>query len=341
MNEKEIMIEQEEILTTQQVEAEQTESAENEKPSLVLKNIIDDGNDLVYAEMPQTKQQEHLRQMRKAIRARQVCYGRIYAIEENSEDFILRILVKKDSLKVVISASDFFALSEFEGDIKNDTEEERFMRYRRRASHMLGAAISFIPLQIIESADGVPIVAASRKAAMEKNQEKYFFEPGAQAEVGTVAKASIISVAPRYITVECLGVEATMGTGALSAYNYIEDASLVYETGEGIMVAIEKLNVDKENKKLEVSFSHSAIERESVKSEKVNDSMIKGRYDGVVVGEKGNYYIVILTGPKIRGLIPMDHYRGVDKLMRGDKVSVLVEDYNEKRNNIIGSCMRR
>ena len=69
--------------------------------------------------------------------------------------------------------------------------------------------------------------------------------------------------------------------------------------------------------------------------------MIKGRYDGVVVGEIGNYYIVILTGPKIRGLIPMDHYRGVDKLMRGDKVSVLVEDYNAKRNNIIGSCMRR
>ena len=141
MNEKEIMIEQEEILTTQQVEAEQTESAENEKPSLMLKNIIDDGNDLVYAEMPQTKQQEHLRQMRKAIRAKQVCYGRIYAIEENSEDFILRILVKKDSLKVVISASDFFALSEFEGHIKHDTEEDRFMRYRRRASHMLGYAI--------------------------------------------------------------------------------------------------------------------------------------------------------------------------------------------------------
>lgn len=341
MNEKEIMLEQEEVLATQQAEAEKAEPTENEKISFALKNIIDDGNDLVYAEMPQTKQQEHLRQMKKAVRAKQVCYGRIYAIEEISDKFLLRILVKKDSLKVIIPASDFFALSDFEGNIESETEEERFIRYRRRASHMLGAAISFIPLQIGENDDGVPFVVASRKAAMEKRQEEYFFAPNAPAEVGTIAKASIISTAPRYITVECLGVEATMGTGALSAFNYIEDASDVYEPGEGIMVAIEKLNVDKENKKIDISFSHSALERESVLSERVNDNMIKGRYDGVVVGEIGNYYIVILTGPKIRGLIPMDHYRGVDKLMRGDKVSVLVEDYNAKRNNIIGSCMRR
>ena len=124
MSEKEIMLEQEEVLATQQAEAEKAEPAENEKISFTLKNIIDDGNDLVYAEMPQTKQQEHLRQMKKAVRAKQVCYGRIYAIEEISDKFLLRILVKKDSLKVIIPASDFFALSDFEGNIESETEEE-------------------------------------------------------------------------------------------------------------------------------------------------------------------------------------------------------------------------
>ena len=50
MNEKEIMLEQEEVLATQQAEAEKAEPAENEKISFELKNIIDDGNDLVYAD---------------------------------------------------------------------------------------------------------------------------------------------------------------------------------------------------------------------------------------------------------------------------------------------------
>lgn len=337
MQEKNILENTQEM---EQVKVEREDKAvKATEETIRLKSIVEDGNDLVYAEMPDTKQQEHIKRMKRAIRQKTVCYGRIYAIEEVSDQFLLRILVKKDSLKVIIPASDFFALSYMEG-IENDSPEEKFIRHRRKASHMLGAAISFIPLQMGENEDGIPFVVASRKAAMEKKQKEFFFSDNA-VEVGTVAKASIISVAPRYITVECLGVETVMGTGALSAYTYIEDATDTFENGDGIMVAIEKLNIDAENEKVEVSFSHSLIEKVSVKSERVSENMIKGRYDGTVVGLRGNYYTVILTGPKIRGLIPTESYRGLDTLLRGDKISVLVEGYDERKNQIIGSCMRR
>ena len=71
------------------------------------RHILDDGNDLVMANMPVDTQRREIRQMEMAIAAGTVCYGRIIAVEEVDHKYV-RIIVKRDTLRIVIPAEDFF-----------------------------------------------------------------------------------------------------------------------------------------------------------------------------------------------------------------------------------------
>lgn len=299
---------------------------------------LDDGNDLITAEMPVANQRAEIAQMERAIRKGEVCYGRVIGAEVGEHNK-LNMVVKRDTLRVVIPAADFFAHS-YMKEIDEETEENKFIRYRRKASHMFGAAVSFLPKALGYNESGVPFVAASRKEAMDKLQEKHFFSSRADVKEGAIAKASIISAGPRYVTVECLGVESIIGTGGLSAFSYIEDASKEFRVGEGLIVAVEKVNVDRESRKVSVDFSHALVERLEAKVETASDRMLNGRYLATVVAVLKEYYVVIITGLKIRGLIPINAYAGTESLIVGDSVVMLVTGVNEERNLVIGRCMR-
>lgn len=302
---------------------------------------IDDGNDLISAEMPGNSQRAEIAKMEKAIREKTVCHGRVIGVEvvDRSE---VRIVVKRDTIRVVIPAEDFFAYSLMK-DIDKEPPEQKLIRYRRKAAHMLtppGAVVSFMPKAIGYDANGIPFVVASRKESMEKLQDRHFFGPRANAEVGSVAKASILSVGPRYVTVECLGLEVVIGTGGLSAFTYIEDASQEFHVGEGLMVAIEKLEVDRENRKVNAVLSHSLVERLEAKVECVSDRLIGGRYSATVVADLPKYYVVIINGLKLRGLVPKDGgYVGETPLYKGVDVILHVTGVNEEKNLVIGRCL--
>lgn len=300
---------------------------------------ISDENDLVVAEMPGANQRAEIAKMERAIKEGSICYGKVVGVEVTNRNEV-HIVVKRDTLRVVIPAEDFFAHSVMK-DMDKESEEGKFIRYRRKASHMFGAAVSFIPKGMGYDDNGVPFVIASRKSSMDKLQERHFFGPNADVAVGSVAKASIVSVGPRYVTVECLGLEVVIGTGGLSAFAYIEDASQEYHTGDGLIVAVEKLDVDKENHKVTAELSHALVERLEAKVETVSDKMLNGRYMATIVAVLPNYYVAIITGLKIRGLIPVNGgYVGTDSLIVGDNVVMLVTGINEEKNLVIGRCMK-
>ncbi len=304
-----------------------------------LGSIIRDDNDLIVADLPVEDQQAEINEMKRFIRSRQVTYGTVFGVETSSDGKNVYMAVKRDTIRVLIPAQDFFFHSQMK-DIEADSDEQKFLRYRRKGSHMLGAVVSFVPRAIGENDNGIPFVIGSRKDAMDASQEKHFFGPRADVKVGSMAKASIISVGPRYVTVECLGIEVTIGTGGLSAYEYIEDASEHFKTGQGLYVAVEKLEVDKAARTVQATLSHSLVERLSAKVETANRSMVSGRYMATVVATTTNYYIVIINGLKIRGLIPVAEYAGIDKLVTGDTVAMLVTGVNEEKNLVIGRCMK-
>lgn len=302
-------------------------------------SIIDDGNDMVFADMPGVRQNAEIARMKQDIHRKNICYAAVKGVEVTRDEKIL-IILKRDTLRIVIPAEDFFHFSQLK-DIDQASAEERFLRYRRKASHYFKGVVSFLPLGMGEDEEtGVPFVVASRKQAMEKLQSRHFFSRNADVKVGSVAKASIVSSGPRYAIVECLGIESVIGSGALSAFSYIEDVSEEYKPGMGLMVAVESLEVDRAKRKIDISLSHALIERSEAKVETVSERMINGRYDATVVASNDKFYFVIIEGMKIRGIVPKDYYYGTGELVRNDSVAFLVTGINKERNMLIGRCIK-
>ena len=137
-------------------------------------SIIDDGNDMVFADMPGVRQNAEIARMKQDIHRRNICYAAVKGVEVTRDEKIL-IILKRDTLRIVIPAEDFFHFSQLK-DIDQASAEERFLRYRRKASHYFKGVVSFLPLDMGEDDDtGVPFVVASRKQAMEKLQSRHFF----------------------------------------------------------------------------------------------------------------------------------------------------------------------
>ena len=305
----------------------------------LVDSIIDDGNDMVFADMPGVRQNAEIARMKQDIHRRNICYAAVKGVEVTRDEKIL-IILKRDTLRIVIPAEDFFHFSQLK-DIDQASDEERFLRYRRKASHYFKGVVSFLPLDMGEDDDtGVPFVVASRKQAMEKLQSRHFFSRNADVKVGSVAKASIVSSGPRYAIVECLGVESVIGSVALSAFSYIEDVSEEYKPGMGLMVAVESLDVDRAKRKIDISLSHALIERSEAKVETVSERMLNARYDATVVASNDKFYFVIIEGMKIRGIVPKDYYYGTGELVRNDSVAFLVTGINKERNMLIGRCIK-
>lgn len=300
--------------------------------------IIDDGNDMIEAAMPDAQQNAEIVRMRQDIRRKNVCYAAVKGVEVFGDQ--VKLILKRDTIRIVIPAEDFFAYSDLR-DIEQASAEEKFLRYRRKASHYFKGVVSFLPLDLgFDEESGAPFVVASRKQAMERLQNRHFFGRTADVKVGSIAKASIVSSGPRYAIVECLGIESLIGSGALSAFSYIEDVSEEYKPGMGLMVAVESLNVDRANRKIDISLSHALIERSEAKVETVSERMINGRYGATVVAVTDRFYFVIIDGMKIRGIVPKDNYYGTGELVRDDSVAFLVTGINKERNMLIGRCIK-
>ena len=330
--------EQEEVAADNEAAPVEERTSRAPKKIQLLDGVIDDGNDMVTADMPGVRQNAEIQRMMQDIRRKNVCYAAVKGLEVNGDQ--VRIILKRDTLRIVIPAEDFFHFSQLK-DIEQASAEEKFLRYRRKASHYFKGVVSFMPLAMGEDEEtGVPFVIASRQQAMEKLQRIHFFSRNADVKVGSVAKASIISSGPRYAIVECLGVESVIGSGALSAFSYIDDVSEEFKPGMGLMVAVESLNVDRAKHTIDIALSHSLIERSQAKVETVSERMINGRYDATVVGSNDKFYFVIIEGMKIRGIVPKDFFYGTGELVRNDAVVFLVTGINKERNMLIGRCIK-
>lgn len=300
--------------------------------------MLGDDNDLLDVEMPIDIRNEDLDLMNRAIKSGKILYGTVVANSVSKGKVLVRLIWK--TIPVTIPAEDFLAYSDMRG-IDGASNDEVVKRYRQKASRMQKAVVSFIPKGVAYNENGVPIAVGSRKEAMEKAQNTYFFGRTPVAKVGAMAKASVVSAGPRYIYVECLGVEASIGTGELSAFEYIEDAGKKYPVGTGLSVSISALDIDRENHKVNVSFSRALLERATTPIEPVSDWMLHTRFAACVISENREYYIAILTGYKIRALIPKEFVIGTNIIFeRGDNISFLCTGLDKKKNSLIGRAIK-
>ena len=306
---------------------------------LAIGAFIDDGNDMLHVDMPEDRRARDLAEMRRCVAdnkhgPRRFLQGKVFGVRPVQNGSAV-VEVIRGTLRVMIPAEDFFYFSLMKGIEENDATT-RQRRYLRKAKLMNGAIINFCPYMEAKSEDGEVVFAGSRQDAMQLQRNRHFFGRNADVQNGSRAIASILSSGPDYVIAEALGVETSIGAGALSAYEYIDDVSKKFHVGEGIPVVIEDLNVDNENGTVSMRMNRAILERRANPAMNIHSLARNGAYGATVTSVQDNYYRLIVDVGNIQARVART--ASDELLTRGDRVTLLVYGYDDKRNYVWGAC---
>lgn len=306
---------------------------------LAIGAFIDDGNDMLHVDMPEDRRARDLAEMRRCVAdnkhgPRRFLQGKVFGVRP-VQNGSAAVEVSRGTLRVMIPAEDFFYFSLMKGIEENDATT-RQRRYLRKAKLMNGAIINFCPYMEAKSEDGEVVFAGSRQDAMQLQRNRHFFGRNADVQNGSRAIASILSSGPDYVIAEALGVETSIGAGALSAYEYIDDVSKKFHVGEGIPVVIEDLNVDNENGTVSMRMNRAILERRANPAMSIHSLARNGAYGATVTSVQDNYYRLIVDVGNIQARVART--ASDELLTRGDRVTLLVYGYDDKRNYVWGAC---
>ena len=306
---------------------------------LAIGAFIDDGNDMLHVDMPEDRRARDLAEMRRCVAdnkhgPRRFLQGKVFGVRPVQNGSAV-VEVSRGTLRVMIPAEDFFYFSLMKGIEENDATT-RQRRYLRKAKLMNGAIINFCPYMEAKSEDGEVVFAGSRQDAMQLQRNRHFFGRNADVQNGSRAIASILSSGPDYVIAEALGVETSIGAGALSAYEYIDDVSKKFHVGEGSPVVIEDLNVDNENGTVSMRMNRAILERRANPAMNIHSLARNGAYGATVTSVQDNYYRLIVDVGNIQARVART--ASDELLTRGDRVTLLVYGYDDKRNYVWGAC---
>lgn len=306
---------------------------------LAIGAFIDDGNDMLHVDMPEDRRARDLAEMRRCVAdnkhgPRRFLQGKVFGVRPVQNGSAV-VEVSRGTLRVMIPAEDFFYFSLMKGIEENDATTRQH-RYLRKAKLMNGAIINFCPCMEAKSDDGEVVFAGSRQDAMQLQRNRHFFGRNADVQNGSRAIASILSSGPDYVIAEALGVETSIGAGALSAYEYIDDVSKKFHVGEGIPVVIEDLNVDNENGTVSLRMNRAILERRANPAMNIHSLARNGAYGATVTSVQDNYYRLIVDVGNIQARVART--ASDELLTRGDRVTLLVYGYDDKRNYVWGAC---
>ena len=306
---------------------------------LAIGAFIDDGNDMLHVDMPEDRRARDLAEMRRCVAdnkhgPRRFLQGKVFGVRP-VQNGSAAVEVSRGTLRVMIPAEDFFYFSLMKGIEENDATTRQH-RYLRKAKLMNGAIINFCPYMEAKSEDGEVVFAGSRQDAMQLQRNRHFFGRNADVQNGSRAIASILSSGPDYVIAEALGVETSIGAGALSAYEYIDDVSKKFHVGEGIPVVIEDLNVDNENGTVSMRMNRAILERRANPAMNIHSLARNGAYGATVTSVQDNYYRLIVDVGNIQARVART--ASDELLTRGDRVTLLVYGHDDKRNYVWGAC---
>lgn len=321
------------------VEESRPRAARRSDDDLQIGAFIDDGNDMLKVDMPEDRRARDLAEMRRCVadnkrNPRRFLQGKVFGVRPVGTGSAV-VEVTRGTLRVMIQAEDFFHFSQMKG-IENDDEATRQRRYLRKAKLMNGAIINFCPYMEAESEDGEVVFAGSRQDAMQLQRNRHFFGRNADVTNGTRAAASILSTGPDYVIAEALGVETSIGAASLSAYEYIDNVAEKFHVGEGIPVVIEDLNVDAENGTVSLRMNRAILERRANPAMNIHSLARGGAYGATVTSVNDRFYRLIVDAGNIQARVALT--ASDELLTRGDRVTLLVYGYDDKRNYVWGAC---
>lgn len=324
----------------------QMEESEKESPSEQMLGfngqIIEDDSDVhISAYLPEEEEENGWNKL-LAHRYRGTILERpITSVDlPSKEGRPLVISVMVEGFRVLIASEDFFEPSVFPEHYTELPYMQRIELERQIASRMIGSRIPFIITEANKTwIDNEPVyqVKGSRKIAMEKKRDYYFFsEDRRPPEIGTQVKVRVLMASYSKIRVEALGVEVDIPASELSSCRWV---SPIEECPPGSVMyfLLKKCSINQDRKKVSLDFTRKPLDARQMKKN-INQCHIGARYGATIVGITDRVYLASLDGIEVRAVIPRAWYFG-PRLTYGDKVSFQVVNVEGKYGYVRGNCI--
>lgn len=302
--------------------------------------IKDDSyGDLLKTVLPQDEERDAMNRMRMHIRQRHICKGYIYAVESKN-GMVYVVIRDSDKLRVLIPDDQFFLPGTF-SDNDDRMSGDKIKRYQQYASRMIGAIITYIPVDMGTDNEGNCFVVASRLQSAMMKREKYFFgKNGPVVKAGSIVEASILTANDDSIRVELFGVEVRVHRTQLSGREVPKNVADDFKVGSGFVAKVTHLELEPETKSVRLRLSKAELDRDAGDGGNVMEATLGGRYMATVMKVLQNAYILILDGMNLRALVKKEYYMGTSVLMPGDKVVFRCSAIDEENQILRGGCLK-
>lgn len=116
----------------------------------------------------------------------------------------------------------------------------------------------------------------------------------------------------------------------------IDNVAEKYHVGDGIPVVVEDLHVDAENGTVSLRLNRAILERRANPAMNIHSLARGGAYGATVTSVNDRFYRLIVDSGNIQARVALTS--SDELLTRGDRVTLLVYGYDEKRNYVWGAC---
>lgn len=268
-------------------------------------------------------------EIHNAYRTRRILSAPLGGIEQTDSGKTIAV-VDYNGFRIVIPLKEMMVMP----NAANSTES-MVVRQMKLLGNMLGAEIDFVILGIDSKTRSV---VASRREAMMRKRQLFYFSPDANGEYrvreGRVVQARVIAVADKSIRVEIFGVECSIMARDL-AWDWIGDAHDRFAVGDQILVRVTEVNKTSQEELSVRADVKSATENTS--REALKRCRVQSKYAGRVTDvHKGIVYVRLSNGVNAVAHSCYDRRTPGKK----DDVSFVVTKLDEERSIAVGIITR-
>lgn len=268
-------------------------------------------------------------EIHNAYRTRRILSAPLGGIEQTDSGKTIAV-VDYNGFRIVIPLKEMMVMP----NAANSTES-MVVRQMKLLGNMLGAEIDFVILGIDSKTRSV---VASRREAMMRKRQLFYFSPDANGEYrvreGRVVQARVIAVADKSIRVEIFGVECSIMARDL-AWDWIGDAHDRFAVGDQILVRVTEVNKTSQEELSVRAYVKSVTENTS--REALKRCRVQSKYAGRVTDvHKGIVYVRLSNGVNAVAHSCYDRRTPGKK----DDVSFVVTKLDEERSIAVGIITR-
>ena len=261
---------------------------------------------------------------------------------ENTTDMGLRYCAchQYGEWKIIVPA----ALMNFDEEVIKGKEPYQLQGiYQSYINEMVDATIDVVVIAIDTASKRV---LASRKMAMDYLEERNYFkeDKGGLSKIERAVRdnknieSRVITVREKWVLLDVLGHQVKMLVNDVG-WRFVPDARAIVYAGDVVPVKVKELNIDKENKKIEMQVSmKEALPNQNVANSKKYPA--GSTCTGTVVAISNGAYFV-QTGDFVNGVDILCKIINSPELPEErDKVLVKIGYVNEEQGRIFGTIER-